>query len=675
MSRHGVNKEKQEMEQKPARSRSNSHTGHINLIPTSVINHIKRRVKKQRSEKDDSLYHSDGLSVQSINGIININNNNNNNNNKQSNENHDEHTDEVSSNSGRSRTFTAPAKLLNRISSDKKTPSTNIQTKVVSEDDELNLINSTEINVQDQTNYISADTDQKSMKTKCKKIKATISLPETSGKKRRQTVRRTGFQLRDEDFSKIFSDLPSDEQLIIAFPCAWRKDVFIHGRMFLSVNYFSFYTCFFRWEESLCIPYTDIISITREKSAKLVPNAIRIRTKNQEQYSFVSLTPREKVFIAIFRLWQNALLDQPIDYQKLRSLVYADQQNHDESTGDSEESINLETAVDIPTESAPDTKLNEVSSKPPRPSTKRPKLVHQATVSLSLDNEPINYLPTCSCETHLAKTYAERTFTLSVDKLFELICDDNEFTRDFHVSQKLTEFTYGEWNSNNETNKRERQVTYKTVSQSILGTNTLTCREKQTLEVDKPHLMYVLSTEVYNEGMKYTDAFYVATKFCMVQCDSEHSSLRVTAEIRYIKSVYGFIKTFIEKNSHTYIENGVNEQVRRLEKQQKTQIKPKSTIKSLSIIKQDSQESIIPEIIPENHIKQDTISLHESNTQIIEKTITGKGITYDIVMIIGIFLLILHIYLCYKLYSIDNALSVSDTVCFNQCKKVCFESK
>ncbi|CAF4416598.1 unnamed protein product, partial [Adineta steineri] len=111
---------------------------------------------------------------------------------------------------------------------------------------------------------------------------------------------------------------------------------------------------------------------------------------------------------------------------------------------------------------------------------------------------------------------------------------------------------------------------------------------------------------------------------------------------------------FIEKNSHTYIENGVNEQVRRLEKQQKTQIKPKSTIKSLSIIKQDSQESIIPEIIPENHIKQDTISLRESNTQIIEKTITGKGITYDIVMIIGIFLLILHIYLCYKLYSINN---------------------
>jgi hypothetical protein len=102
-------------------------------------------------------------------------------------------------------------------------------------------------------------------------------------------------------------------------------------------------------------------------------------------------------------------------------------------------------------------------------------------------------------------------------------------------------------------------VTYNTITQSILGTNALTCREKQVyffdliflklrcfvqiLEVEKPHSMYILSCEVYNEGMKYTDAFYVATRFCMVQRDSEHSSLRVTGEIRYVKNVNGFIKS------------------------------------------------------------------------------------------------------------------------------------
>ncbi len=73
---------------------------------------------------------------------------------------------------------------------------------------------------------------------KIKPVKATKSLPEMhippNPKKRRQTVKRTvhfsstkttnrldkdfstqGFQIRDEDFSTIFSDLPSDEKLII----------------------------------------------------------------------------------------------------------------------------------------------------------------------------------------------------------------------------------------------------------------------------------------------------------------------------------------------------------------------------------------------------------------------------------------------------------------------------
>ena len=54
--------------------------------------------------------------------------------------------------------------------------------------------------------------------------------------------------------------------------------------------------------------------------------------------------------------------------------------------------------------------------------------------------------------------------------------------------------------------------------------------------------MYVVNTEVYNEGMKYTDAFFVATRFCMFQRDVKHSFLRITAEVRYVKNVNGIAK-------------------------------------------------------------------------------------------------------------------------------------
>ena len=54
--------------------------------------------------------------------------------------------------------------------------------------------------------------------------------------------------------------------------------------------------------------------------------------------------------------------------------------------------------------------------------------------------------------------------------------------------------------------------------------------------------MYVVSSEVFNEGMKYTDAFYVATRFCIWQRDVKQSSLRISAEVRYVKNVNGIAK-------------------------------------------------------------------------------------------------------------------------------------
>jgi hypothetical protein len=62
------------------------------------------------------------------------------------------------------------------------------------------------------------------------------------------------------------------------------------------------------------------------------------------------------------------------------------------------------------------------------------------------------------------------------------------------------------------------------------------------MEVDKAHSMYIINKEVYNEGMKYTDAFFLATRFCMFQCDAQHSSLRITADVKYVKNVNGIVK-------------------------------------------------------------------------------------------------------------------------------------
>ena len=56
--------------------------------------------------------------------------------------------------------------------------------------------------------------------------------------------------------------------------------------------------------------YKDIASVTKEKSAKLLSNAIQIETKNHKKYVFSSFAASEKVYETIRYIWENALLKQ-----------------------------------------------------------------------------------------------------------------------------------------------------------------------------------------------------------------------------------------------------------------------------------------------------------------------------------------------------------------------------
>lgn len=50
-------------------------------------------------------------------------------------------------------------------------------------------------------------------------------------------------------------------------------------------------------------------SITKERTARVIPNAIQIQTRD-EKYFFTSFSARDKTFIMVFRIWQFALLNQ-----------------------------------------------------------------------------------------------------------------------------------------------------------------------------------------------------------------------------------------------------------------------------------------------------------------------------------------------------------------------------
>ncbi|XP_029359460.1 protein Aster-A [Echeneis naucrates] len=129
------------------------------------------------------------------------------------------------------------------------------------------------------------------------------------------------YKQRNEDFRKLFKKLPDTERLIVDYSCALQKDILLQGRLYLSENWLCFYSNIFRWETTITILLKDVTSITKEKTAKLIPNAIQISTDNEKHF-FTSFGARDRSFMMIFRLWQNALLEKSLSPKELWHIVH-----------------------------------------------------------------------------------------------------------------------------------------------------------------------------------------------------------------------------------------------------------------------------------------------------------------------------------------------------------------
>ncbi|XP_010903666.2 protein Aster-A isoform X2 [Esox lucius] len=129
------------------------------------------------------------------------------------------------------------------------------------------------------------------------------------------------YKQRNEDFRKLFKKLPDTERLIVDYSCALQKDILLQGRLYLSENWLCFYSNIFRWETTITILLKDVTTLTKEKTAKLIPNAIQISTDHDKHF-FTSFGARDRSYMMIFRLWQNALMDKPLSPKELWHIVH-----------------------------------------------------------------------------------------------------------------------------------------------------------------------------------------------------------------------------------------------------------------------------------------------------------------------------------------------------------------
>ncbi|GAA5895314.1 GRAM and VASt domain-containing protein [Sporobolomyces salmoneus] len=107
-----------------------------------------------------------------------------------------------------------------------------------------------------------------------------------------------------EKFHSMFKDISNREELIEDYRCALVRDIPVQGKLYLSEHYLSFHAAILGWETNLTIPWSEIVSIEKRMTAKVIPNAIEVTTLHAS-HTFSSFLARDAAFKLIAEIWQH----------------------------------------------------------------------------------------------------------------------------------------------------------------------------------------------------------------------------------------------------------------------------------------------------------------------------------------------------------------------------------
>ncbi|KAM6173108.1 protein Aster-B isoform 3-T3 [Erethizon dorsatum] len=436
------------------------------------------------------------------------------------------------------------------------------------------------------------------------------------------------YKQRNEDFRKLFKQLPDTERLIVDYSCALQRDILLQGRLYLSENWICFYSNIFRWETLLTVRLKDICSMTKEKTARLIPNAIQVCT-DSEKHFFTSFGARDRTYMMMFRLWQNALLEKPLCPKELWHFVHQCYGNELGLTSDDEDYVppdddfnTMGYCEEIPVE---ENEVNDSSSKSsietkPDASPQLPKksITNSTLTSTGSSEAPVSFdglpleeevlegdgslekelaidsiigekieiippvnspsldfndnedIPTelsDSSDTHdegevqafyedlSGRQYVNEVFNFSVDKLYDLLFTTSPFLRDFMEQRRFSDIIFHPWKKE-ENGNQSRVILYTITLTNPLAPKTATVRETQTMyKASQESECYVIDAEVLTHDVPYHDYFYTVNRYTLTRVARNKSRLRVSTELRYRKQPWGLVKTFIEKNFWSGLED------------------------------------------------------------------------------------------------------------------------
>lgn len=274
-----------------------------------------------------------------------------------------------------------------------------------------------------------------------------------------------------------------------------------------------FHANIFGWETYLCVKWKSVTAISKEKTALVIPNAILIST-DAEKYFITSFAARDKTYLMLFRIWQNALMNKSMLPQEIWQCVhnmYGEQlgltsddedyidpaddksQNELESSGESKfNSKTSETETDQSTEKKIFPKPIVTSSSMACDSSTLRSTQSKMRMRLDLednniptdvsnttDSEEENSVPfecTAECTSmHEGRQLVHTILPINIDSLLTMLFSKSKFFVEFHNMRKTTNMVYRDWIDNPDGTKT-RTINFTIAVSQAVGPKTSNVR-------------------------------------------------------------------------------------------------------------------------------------------------------------------------------------------------------
>nr|XP_025845860.1 GRAM domain-containing protein 1C isoform X1 [Vulpes vulpes] len=323
--------------------------------------------------------------------------------------------------------------------------------------------------------------------------------------------------------------------------------------------------------------------MTKEKTARLIPNAIQIVTEGEK-----SLTRQE--FWQL--LQQNYGNELGLNAEEMENLSLSIEDNvqprspgrsslddcgeRDEKFSKSisftREAVNRVSEAESIDANPPKGGLGKEEPQSEKQIKKSPLLTSEKRLrrmpSKSLDLNKNEYLSLDKSSTSDSvdeenvpekdlhgRLYINRVFRISAERMFELLFTSSRFMQRFANSRNIIDVVSTPWKVE-PGGDQLRTMTYTIVLNNPLTGKCTAATEKQTLyKESREAQFYLVDSEVVTHDVPYHDYFYTLNRYHIIRSSKQKCRLRVSTDLKYRKQPWAIIKSLIEKNSWSSLED------------------------------------------------------------------------------------------------------------------------